>query len=535
MVEKVVTRTIEVERVVTREVPVEIVVTREVVREVPVDRIVVKEVPAPDAPRVVAGPPQTGGRVRWGSPRSPAGAFDPALATGAPIFFNHWVYENLVDVDADFNELPRLAESWEPEDSGANWVFQLRPDVQFHHGREFIADDVLHTFNRILDPELGSPGKDVYARIEEVEKLDDHRVRFRLAAPNADFPVQLAAFQGRIVPHDLTDEQVNSEPRGTGPFAIDTYVNSDRILFGKFDDYWVPGKPYVDEVEFVSIPEAATLANALRAGEVELIMRISAQLTRTLQGESGIDLAFTPAMIKHQMYMQIGTPPFDDDRVRRAFKLIGDRAAMTEIAWPDFPARPDDDNPVIPPSPFRIDTRIWRQDLATAKSLIEEAGYAEGLAVTLWAISDETGMLDFCLAFADWAKQAGVDVNVEPIKGDIYYATKWLQVPFGTVSWSPRTTVDEQLRVAYTTGAKWNETQFSDPEFDAMLDEALAETDRARRAASYAEIQRRLITDGGQIIPYHYPIAAAHTTSLQGFRVHPLTELDPREIWLSDS
>jgi peptide/nickel transport system substrate-binding protein len=234
------------------------------------------------------------------------------------------------------------------------------------------------------------------------------------------------------------------------------------------------------------------------------------------------------------MFMQVDTPPFNDDLVRRAFKLIGDRVAMTQIAWPEFPARPEDDNPVIPPSPFRIDTSIWRQDLQQARRLIEEAGHGAGLEVTLWAISDLPGVVDFSLAFAGWAKEIGVTINVEPIKADIYYAEKWLQVPFGTVSWSPRTTVDEQLRVAYTTGAKWNETHFSDTELDRLLDEALAETDRSRRAALYADIQRRLITDGGQIIPYHYPIAAAHAANVRGFRVHPLNELEARDVWLAE-
>ncbi len=453
---------------------------------------------------------------------------------GVPIFFNHWVYENLVDVDPDYNEIPRLAESWTPEQGGKVWVFNLRQGVRWHHGREFEAEDVLHTFRQILGDDFGSPGKAVYGRIEALDAPDASTVRFTLVDANADFPIQLAAFQGRIVPHDLSDEEINSRPRGTGPFRIDTYANADRIRFTRNEDYWIKGRPYLDEIEFVSIPEQSTMASALRAGEVDLIMRVSAQLTQTLRDAPGIELAFTPAMIKHQMFMPVDAPPFDDDLVRRAFKLIGDRMAMTEIAWPEFPARPEDDNPVIPPSPFRIDTSIWRQDLQQARRLIEEAGHGAGLEVTLWAISDLPGVVDFNLAFAGWAKEIGVTVNVEPIKSDIYYADKWLQVPFGTVSWSPRTTVDDQLRVAYTTGAKWNETHFSDAELDRLLDEALAETDRSRRAALYADVQRRLITDGGQIIPYHYPIAAARAANVHGFRVHPLNELEARDIWLAE-
>ena len=123
---------------------------------------------------------------------------------------------------------------------------------------------------------------------------------------------------------------------------------------------------------------------------------------------------------------------------------------------------------------------------------------------------------------------------MQGIPSDQYYADKWLNVPFGTVSWSPRTTVDEQLRVTYTTNAKWNETDFSDPDFDRTLDEALAETDASTRAELYADMQRRLATDGGQIIPQHYPIAAAHGLAVRNFRVHPLNGLDPRNVWIAD-
>ncbi len=74
------------------------------------------------------------------------------------------------------------------------------------------------------------------------------------------------------------------------------------------------------------------------------------------------------------------------------------------------------------------------------------------------------------LQFAGWAADIDVTVDVQAIPSDQYYADKWLNVPFGTASWSPRTTVDEQLQVAYTTNAKWNETHFSDPDFDHKLD-----------------------------------------------------------------
>lgn len=479
--------------------------------------------------------PKQGGKVRWGMTREAAGPFDPALAVGSTSYYNHWVYESLVDIDEDYaNVIPRLAESWQPEDQGRAWVFQLRKGVLFHHGREFQADDVLYTFKRILDPDFGSSARAIFQAVQDVAKLDAYTVRFTLAKSNADFPVQLSAFNARIVPHDLTNEQIEREPRGTGPFRIDRYAHADRISFYRNQDYWVEGIPYLEEVEFLSIPEPMTLANAVLAGEVDVYHSATSQIVQVVQNKTGIRIVPTPPLDKHQMFMQIDTEPFNDDRVRRAFKLIGDRAVMTKVAWPDIQARPDDDNPVIPPSPFHIDTAIWKQDLAEAKRLISEAGQ-EGLEVTLWAINDDPGILEFCLVFANWAKEAGVTIHVEGIKSDRYYAEKWPNVPFGTVNWAGRATVDEQLRIAYHSEAPWNETHYRNPAFDELLDKALAETDEEKRAGMYAELQQMLIREGGQIIPYHYPRISIVRNRVQDYKPHPLSGLNPRYVWVSES
>jgi peptide/nickel transport system substrate-binding protein len=489
--------------------------------------------PTPEATPVPAGQPMYGGKLRWAMTREPAGAFDPHLAVGSTGWYNHWVYESLVDVDADYaNLIPRLAESWEPEEGGQVWVFHLRQGVKFHHGREFNADDVLFNFERMLDPDFGSSALVILKPIQDVEKVDDYTVRFALEAANADFPLLLTAWQARMVPSDLTDEQIEREPRGTGPFRIDQYAHADRIPFYRNEEYWMEGRPYLDQVEFVYIPEPTTLANALRAGEVEVYHEMPSQIIEELQDEPGIVITPSVPVDLHEIYMRLDMEPFNDDRVRRAFKLIGDRVAMTEIAWPNVAAQPDDDNPVVPTSSFRIDTNIWQQDLEEARRLISEAGYEDGLEVTLWAINDIPGILDFSLAFADWAKQAGVTVNLEGVKADPYYADQWMQVPFGTVGWSGRVSVDEQLRIAYQSEAAWNETRYQNPEFDRMLDEARAETDTEKRSQLYAELQRMLIEEGGQIIPYHYPKVSGVRSRVHGYKPHPLSGLDPRLAWL---
>jgi len=488
---------------------------------------------AEQAPAPADGP-RRGGRLRWGTAREPDGFLDPALGTGQPLTFANWIYEPLVNIDETFGELvPRLAIDWRAEEGGSVWEFDLRQGVRFHHGREFVADDVVHTFERILDPDFGSPGRPVLSNIAEVSAVDEHTVRFQLVAANTDFPVSLTGFQPKIVPYDLTDDEVNNEPRGTGPFQIERYANADRIVFGRNPDYWDAERPYLDEVEVIAIPEATTLVNTLQAGDIDAVDAVPEPLMSLIEGNPDLSLLFGPPIQKEYIFMRLDVEPFTDERVRRAFKLIPDRQAMAELSWAGIPHHVSDDNPVIPTNPLHLETDVWQQDLEEARRLLAEAGYGDGLEIDLWAMNDQYAVMEFCLAYADWARQAGVTVNVQGVPSDRYYAEKWLEVSFGTVGWSPRTTADEQLRIAYTSDAQWNETRYHDADFDAMLDQALAEPDTERRQALYAELQRKLIAEGGQIIHAHHPVACAVRQNVHGYQYHPLDSVDLRPVWLS--
>jgi peptide/nickel transport system substrate-binding protein len=450
------------------------------------------------------------------------------------MYTGHWVYESLVDVEPDLaTPVARLAESWTPEEEGRIWVFNLRRGVKWHHGREFVADDVLATFEKILNPDFGASAAEVFASITDMDKPDDYTVRFTLKVPNADFPIMHSYFTARIVPHDLTDDQIESEPRGTGPFRIDNYAHADRISFYRNEGYWMEGLPYLDEVEFVSIPEPTTLANALQAGEVDIYFLPSSQVVTMLKDDPNIVLAATVPISQHMIYMKLTDPPFNDDRVRRAFKLIGDHAAMAQAALPGIPTVVVDDNPVLTTSAYHIETQIWKQDIAEAKRLLTDAGYGNGLEVTLWAINDIPGFLEMSLTFAEWAKQAGITVKVEGVKADSYYAEKWMVEPFGTVEWWCKATRDQELRIPYFCGADWNETKFCNPEFDRLLNEALGEIDDVKRTEMYAQAQRILIEQGGQIIPYHAPLLSLARKNVRGHVPHPAAGLEPRQVWLA--
>ena len=148
-------------------------------------------------------------------------------------------YDNLLMIQPDLSVKPELATSWEANGDLTSYTFHLRQGVKFHHGKGFRAEDVLFTFNQLLDPALGSPARPTYSTtIADIVAIDDYTVRFDLVGPNAFFPDSLSIFQARIVPSDVDVGRLAAEEFGTGPFMIAEHLPGERTKMVRNPDYW---------------------------------------------------------------------------------------------------------------------------------------------------------------------------------------------------------------------------------------------------------------------------------------------------------
>jgi peptide/nickel transport system substrate-binding protein len=224
--------------------------------------------------------------------------------------------------------------------------------------------------------------------------------------------------------------------------------------------------------------------------------------------------------------------PFDDRRVRDAMRYAVDRQALIDVAF-FGQGQISCDSPLPPGSRYRKDVGVCERDVEKAKQLLADAGYPDGLSIEMWTISDRAGFVPVALAFQDQAKEANINIEVRSVPASIYWSEKWLSVPFGMCTWAPRPTSDAQIRVAYTCGAKWNDTSFCSEELDSLLDQALAEGDEAKRQELYTGIQEIIATEGGTIIPFFYPRLAAHRSNVMNFVAHATAEHDLEEVWLA--
>ena len=215
--------------------------------------------------------PKYGGRLTLAT-SSDSYTLDPALWWAiADAFITQATYDNLLMIQPDLSLKPELATSWEPNDDHSSYTFHLRQGVKFHHGKDFKAEDVIFTFNRLLDPILDSPAKTLLRDIEDIVALDDYTVRFDLEGPNAFFPEYVSIELARILPADVDVERLIHEEFGTGPFIIVEHLPGERTSMVRNPDYWEEGKPYLDELVIMLIAEAATRAEALKSGDADIV------------------------------------------------------------------------------------------------------------------------------------------------------------------------------------------------------------------------------------------------------------------------
>jgi peptide/nickel transport system substrate-binding protein len=468
-----------------------------------------------------------GGSIRVAFIGSPV-KVDPHVATGS----EEWsmlrnVYDNLVWTDETLTPRPELAESWEGSADGTVWTFRLRKGVKFHHGRELDADDVVYSFTRILDPATASPARSVFSMVDRVEKAGPLVVRFTLKTPFAEFPQLIGgSFQAKIAPRDVSD--LNKNPTGTGAFRLTEFVPGDHLTLMRYDGYWRDGEPYLDSVRMVYLPEEAAHIAGMASGDLDMTWWPSSEVIPIYQANKDFTVSIAQSYGYQPIVMRVDTPPFDKPEVRKAFRLLCNRDAMRKIAVGNLNVPVSNDHPIPPFSPMYMEQKPLAQDIDTAKKLLADAGYKDGLDIEMMAWTGRAGLVQSALAYQDMAKRANVRIRVNTVPADIFLSKYWLKHNFFVTNWNGRTTLYEMLALAYQSNATWNESQWKSKKMDDLIDQVRREQDLAKRKAVFAEVQKMFIDESPVIVAYHRPSVIVYRNRLRDFPAHPSGWLDFR-------
>lgn len=455
---------------------------------------------------------QTGGMLRLAAPPSGTEALDPFLSTGGvadvqPNLF----YERLFEFNSDGAAEPWLAEEATTTD-GITWEITLKEGVHFHDGAELTAADAVYSFQRMLDPALGTEAVGYFPGLtpENVTAIDDHTLTLTFAEVFAELAPALAQKSVRIVREGLTDY---SQPIGTGPFTLEQWTPTQQLTAVKFEDYWQEGKPYLDRVQIDVLDEDASLA-ALRSGEVDAVERLDPAKVPEVEA-GGLVLFESPTSNFTSLAMRTETEPFDDPKVREALRLLVDRQQVLDNVYRGY-GRIGNDLTSIDDPAYAEDLPQREQDLDRAKELLAEAGKSDlTIELVLMPPYENLGAV-----FARQAKDAGVTVNIRKVTEDVFWANEFLVAPFSTVQWFGRP-LAQMLPLTTGSNVPYNDQEWDRPAFQATLSEALSTVDLDARTKLFHELQQELYDEGGNIIPVFENALAAHVPELQGLIPNP--------------
>jgi peptide/nickel transport system substrate-binding protein len=454
------------------------------------------------SPTAAAGTPKMGGNLRVaaaaGSAKEDLDIHAPALTMPSMnMRFN--MYDSLLEKSPEGVLGNALAEEVTPNATATEFTVKLKSGLTFHDGKSVTADDVVYSFQRIMDPK--NPGLAAPQLLgltpKGIKKVDDLTVTFVLDSANAIFPEALAAYSCGIVPTGY-DPKGATGAIGTGPFKVTDFLPGQKGVFAKHEGYWrTDGGPYVDTLEIIEFADSTAQLNALLGGAADYCQMVSGA-QRKVAESAGMALleAKTGSWIPFTMRTDI--KPFNDNKVRQAFRLIVDREQMIAQAADGMQWLGNDMYaPFDPGYPADLPQRM--QDLEKAKSLLKEAGY-EGLSVELTtSTSVSSGAPAAATVFAQQAKGAGVTVKVNNVNGDVFWGDEYLKYPFAMDNWGARGYL-AQAGMGTMPKAFYNETHWDHPEWLAIVEEAYKTVDDAKRNELIAQASTIEYNEGGYII-----------------------------------
>ena len=452
-------------------------------------------------------------RIAWLTPAT----LDPRSASGdSEIAVLNALYDYLIDTDSAANLVPRLASSWEVSDDGLQYTLQLREDAAFHDGSPVTVDDVLWTIQWHQDSE--STITNLLTSVESVEAGDGNTVVMTLTDPNPDFLYNLT--DNKFVILKSGAENIGAEFNGSGPFILDELIPGDRAIMSANPNYW-GGAPSIETLEFIFFDDQQAGIAAVQGGTADGILRLDNSSFLGFSGDVNFTASDVPTSGHHLVRLRADRAPGDDVRVRQAFKLATDRQAIWDRIQLGFGAV-GKDSPIGPAfgQYFLEDAEVPARDPQAAADLLAEAGYADGLDMTLH-VPNSGNFPDLAQTLAAQWEEAGIRVEIQLEDENAYYVEDWLEVDLGVTGWGARPIPQIYLDVAYQTDAIWNESHYSDPRVDELIDIARSSLDQDERVAAYKEIQQIMLDTGPIIVPYFFAQFMVLAENVGGVELHP--------------
>lgn len=429
------------------------------------------------------------------------------------------MFDSLIWINDDGEIEPALAESWTVSDDGNVYTFTLRQGVTFHNGEEFNADAVKFTWEAGKNPE--NAYFDQFELASDVRVVDSYTIEIEAPEPNALFLVQVGQWP-MLPPEYYTEvgfEGFAKAPVGTGAFKLVEWVQGDRIVLERFDDYWREGYPLLDRVVFRPITESSTRAAAIRTGDVDIVNRLSPTDAISLDGAPGVELVEYPNnrvyyIAFNNLTSGVGQPT-ENVLVRQAMNYAVDKQGIIDALFEGKGAVP---TALLVSGDVGYDDAVepYAYDPQKAKDLLAEAGFGDGFSIGMACPSDAyTNFSEVCEAVAAQLGEVGINAQLDVMESGSFWdleSTKQLPPMFGD-SWSANSNEPSAYDRLFGAlgGDDASYSSWSDPMIDDLLAKVLTTLDDTARAQVFTDIQLQLHDDPPFIYLYQ-PITIEATS-----------------------
>ena len=445
---------------------------------------------------------------------------DPHVASTVSSFYilaN--VVESLTTNDDNIQLTPLLATDWSQSEDGLTWTFNLRQGVMFSNGVEMTSEHVVFSMNRIINPETGSGRVASVGGPDAVwEAVDDYSVTVTTPDPNAVLPILLASRATAIVHPDSVDENgVIVVPIGTGPFTVEDLDGTISLTLLKNDNYWQEGLPKLDAVEVTVIQEDAAREAALLGGEVDFVTSVAPQAVQALQDNENVVVLVSPALAYKYIGLNLMREPLNDVRVRQAIAYAINREDL--CAAGDFGlCTPLYGGPIDTASPWHFEYAPYSQDLDKARDLLAEAGYADGFEMELMPTSTYQDTVRQAQVLQAQLAAVGITTTINAPEW-----AEWLELEGNfrydgyICSWNGLVDVEHYFYLQHRTDEVFNFTGYSDPDFDALVDQGRQVADFDERYAIYEQANQILVDAVPYVYFYNPAFVRAMSPRVQGY------------------
>ncbi len=474
---------------------------------------------AADSTSTAATVGKRGGKIRVaGMSSSTADTLDPAKGALSTDYVRQYMFYNgLTRFDSHLVPQLELAEKIDSTDSTV-WIITLRSGVTFHNGKSLDAEDVVFSLNRHKDPATGSKVMQLVAQLEEIKAIGPLQVQIKLGAPNAELPSILAVSHLLIVPKDTTDF---SKGIGTGPFTVKEFRPGVRSVAERNPNYFKPGLPYLDEIEFIAIADEPSRVNALLSGDVHMINEVNPRSTARIGASATHRVVDAPSGNYTDVIMRQDQMPTSSPEFTQAMKYLLDREQIKSAVFRGF-AVVGNDHPIAPGSRyFNADLPQTQFDPDKARFLLKKAGLSD-VRLPMVVSPAATGSVDMAVLFQQSAKQAGLNLTVNRVPSDGYWSNHWMKHPISFGNINPRPNADIIFSQFFQSSAPWNESAWKNDQFDQLLLLARGESDDAKRAKMYADMQTLVHDHCGIGIPVFISNIDGVDKRIQGYGTNPL-------------